>query len=136
MELLRSPTDRSAWGITARKESCCYRTRLCHGLWKKRGLEKSKNRLSHPAWKSRNVRGIPTFPQPRLRLKFKNRTDRVLRKADILICYEHACWAYVGRMKPPQPGCMTMQQLCKVMHAGGYALTGSQCGRFLSFRSP
>ena len=31
---------------------------------------------------------------------------------------------------------MTMQQLCKVMHAGGYALTGSQCGRFLSFRSP
>src|SRR2546428_7181217 len=88
MELLRSPTDRSAWGITARKESCCYRTRLCHGLWKKRGLEKSKNRLSHPAWKSRNVRGIPTFPQPRLRLKFKNRTDRVLRKADILICYE------------------------------------------------
>src|SRR3989442_13870139 len=88
MELLRSPTDRSAWGITARKESCCYRTRLCHGLWKKRGLEKSKNRLSHPAWKSRNVRGIPTLPQPRLRLKFKNRTDRVLRKADILICYE------------------------------------------------
>jgi lysophospholipase L1-like esterase len=31
---------------------------------------------------------------------------------------------------------MTMQQLCKVMHAGGYALTGSQCGRILSFRSP
>jgi hypothetical protein len=40
----------------------------CHGLWKSRGLEKSKNRLSHPAWKSRKVRGIPTFPQPRRRL--------------------------------------------------------------------
>ena len=35
------------------------------GLWKRRGVEKSKNRLSHPAWKSRKPRGIPTFPQPR-----------------------------------------------------------------------
>jgi hypothetical protein len=38
------------------------------GLWKRRGMEKSKNRLSHPAWKSRQPRGIPTFPQPRLLL--------------------------------------------------------------------
>jgi hypothetical protein len=29
---------------------------------------KSKSRLSHRAWKSRIVRGIPTFPQPRLLL--------------------------------------------------------------------
>ena len=35
------------------------------GLWKRRGVEKSKNRLSHPAWKSRKPRGIPTFPQSR-----------------------------------------------------------------------
>ena len=35
------------------------------GPWKRRGVEKSKNRLSHPAWKSRKPRGIPTFPQPR-----------------------------------------------------------------------
>ncbi len=35
------------------------------GLWKRRGVEKSKSRLSHPAWKSRKPRGIPTFPQPR-----------------------------------------------------------------------
>jgi hypothetical protein len=26
---------------------------------------KVKKRLSHPAWKSRKPRGIPTFPQPR-----------------------------------------------------------------------
>src|ERR1700738_2951637 len=26
---------------------------------------KVKKRLSHPAWKSRKLRGIPTFPQPR-----------------------------------------------------------------------
>src|ERR1700694_3065810 len=35
------------------------------GLWKRRGVEKSKNRLSHPAWKSRKPRGIPTLQQPR-----------------------------------------------------------------------
>jgi hypothetical protein len=29
--------------------------------WKRRALKKSKNRLSHRAWKSREVRGIPTF---------------------------------------------------------------------------
>jgi hypothetical protein len=31
------------------------------GLWKRREVEKSKSRLSHPAWKSRKPRGIPTF---------------------------------------------------------------------------
>src|ERR1700687_2252012 len=89
MERSPSLTDRSAWDATARKEIYCCQTRPCHGLWKRRGLEKSKNRLSHPAWKSRKVRGIPTFPQPRRRLvNLKNRTDRVLRKPVILICYE------------------------------------------------
>ena len=57
--LLRSPTDRSAWGITARKESCCYRTRPCHGLWKRRGLEKSQNRLSHPLGNPAQCAGFP-----------------------------------------------------------------------------
>ena len=35
--------------------------------WKRRAVEKSQKRLSHRAWKSRPVRGIPTFP-PRRRL--------------------------------------------------------------------
>ena len=30
-------------------------------LWKRRSVEKSKSRLFHLAWKSRNNRGIPTF---------------------------------------------------------------------------
>src|SRR5271165_1490470 len=37
-------------------------------LWKSRSVEKPKNRLFHHAWKSRPVRGIPTFPQRRRRL--------------------------------------------------------------------
>src|SRR5664279_4298992 len=37
-------------------------------LWKSRSVEKPKNRLFHRAWKSRPVRGIPTFPQRRRRL--------------------------------------------------------------------
>ena len=37
-------------------------------LWKRRAVEKSKNRLFPRAWKSRQLRGIPTFPQPRRRL--------------------------------------------------------------------
>src|SRR5229473_3591349 len=53
------------------------------GCGKDAGWKKSKNRLSHPAWKSRKRRGIPTFPQPRRRLVnlktghitcYKNRT--------------------------------------------------------------
>src|SRR5258707_14997506 len=42
--------------------------------WKRRALKKSKNRLSHRAWKSRKVRGIPTFPPPRRRLREINET--------------------------------------------------------------
>src|SRR5258708_37309567 len=43
------------------------------GRWKSRAVEKSKSRLSHRAWKSRKVRGIPTFPPPR-RLREINQT--------------------------------------------------------------
>ena len=39
------------------------------------------------AWKSRNVRGIPTFPPPRRRREINlNRTFHLLQKADLLIC--------------------------------------------------
>src|SRR5207249_7132226 len=45
--------------------------------------------LSRLAWKSRKLRGIPTLPQPRLRLVINlNRTFHVLRKPDILMCYQ------------------------------------------------
>src|SRR5208283_701132 len=63
--------------------------------WKRRRVEKSPNRLSPPAWKSRQRRGIPTFPPlRRLRVyeqkpKPKNRTFHLLQKADIFTCYEH-----------------------------------------------
>src|SRR5208283_5212225 len=62
--------------------------------WKRRRVEKSPNRLSPPAWKSRQRRGIPTFPPlRRLRVyeqkpKPKNRTFHLLQKADIFTCYE------------------------------------------------
>src|SRR5439155_19547176 len=46
------------------------------GLWKRRGVEKSKTQLFHPAWKSRKVRGIPTFPQPRLLLVHQLKPDK------------------------------------------------------------
>ena len=57
------------------------------GRGKDARVEKSKSRLSHRAWKSRKVRGIPTFPPPRrLREINQNRTFHLLRKADILTC--------------------------------------------------
>src|SRR5208283_4144897 len=37
-------------------------------LWKRRTVEKSEERLFPRAWKSRQVRGIPTFPQRPRRL--------------------------------------------------------------------
>ena len=55
--------------------------------WKRRKAEKSKSRLSRFAWKSRQPRGIPTFPQSRRLVNFRNRTCRVLQKPDILTCY-------------------------------------------------
>src|ERR1019366_10718241 len=52
--------------------------------WKRRAVEKSKSRLSHRAWKSRKVRGIPTFPPPRrLREINQNRTFHLLSHPDI-----------------------------------------------------
>src|SRR5712691_7379863 len=79
------------WDASTRRARLWRRqSRRREGLWKRRGLEKSKNRLSHPAWKSRKLRGIPTFPQPRRRqVKLLNRTFHVLQKADILTCYGH-----------------------------------------------
>jgi len=50
-----------------------------NGVWKRRGVEKSKNRLSTPLGIPQ-TRGIPTFPQPR-RL-------RRLTKTGHFICYE------------------------------------------------
>src|SRR5690348_8493553 len=59
------------------------------GLWKRRKAEKSKNRLSRLAWKSRKHRGIPTLPQPRRRLVVNlNRTFHLLQKPDIFTCYQ------------------------------------------------
>src|SRR6266699_6324089 len=79
------------WDASTRRARLWRRqSRRREGLWKRRGLEKSKSRLSHPAWKSRKLRGIPTFPQPRRRqVKLLNRTFHVLEKADILTCYGH-----------------------------------------------
>src|ERR1039458_1338213 len=79
------------WGVSTRRARLWGRQpRRREGLWKRRGVEKSERRLSHPAWKSRKVRGIPTFPQPRRRLvNLLNRTYHVLQKPDILTCYGH-----------------------------------------------
>lgn len=85
----RSPTVLSVWVTTARKE-CRWKKSAGVGLWRRRKAEKSKNRLSRLAWKSRKPRRIPTFPPPRLRLAIdRNRTFHLLPKPDILICYQH-----------------------------------------------
>jgi hypothetical protein len=39
--------------------------------WKRRAVEKSEKRLFHRAWKSRQGRGIPTFPPPRRLLAYE-----------------------------------------------------------------
>src|SRR6266568_1321948 len=87
------------WDASTRRARLWRRqSRRREGLWKRRGLEKSKSRLSHPAWKSRKLRGIPTFPQPRRRqVKLLNRTFHVLQKADILTCYGQRCKNYDSR---------------------------------------
>src|SRR5215472_17819278 len=90
MEPSPSRTVPSDWGITART-GCRYKTQKSAraGLWKRREVEKSKSRLSHLAWKSRKVRGIPTFPQPRRLLAInRNRTFHLLLNPDILICHQ------------------------------------------------
>src|SRR5215471_6319001 len=90
MERSRLLTAHSDSVTSARKECLWKKQNAARvGLWKRRRAEKSKNRLSLPAWKSRKKRGIPTFPQPRLRREINlNRTFHLLRKPDILICYE------------------------------------------------
>src|SRR5579864_540360 len=92
MELSPSHTAPTVWGATVRKESHWKTKKSARvGLWKRRKAEKSKKRLSLLAWKSRKHRGIPTFPQPRLRLVINlNRTFHLLRKPDILICYQQS----------------------------------------------
>src|SRR5271165_4103814 len=62
-----SPTGRIGWAVIAPKAwpSRQRKLRRPKTLWKRRSVEKSKNRLFHRAWKSRKVRGIPTFPQRR-----------------------------------------------------------------------
>src|SRR5215472_16004200 len=92
MEPSPSRTVPSDWGITARTE-CRWKTQksASAGLWKSREVEKSKSRLSHLAWKSRKLRGIPTFPQPlRLLAINRNRTCHLLLKPDVLICHQQS----------------------------------------------
>src|ERR1700730_18112154 len=60
----------TGWAVSAPREFRCWTLHRESGgkrLWKRRSVEKSKNRLFHCAWKSRPRRGIPTFPQPRRR---------------------------------------------------------------------
>jgi len=103
MELSRLLTAPIVWGITVRKERCWKTKKSARvGLWKRRKSEKSKNRLSRLAWKSRKHRGIPTFPQPRRLLVINlNRTFHLLQKPDILTCYRH------------DAGCATRGALCR-----------------------
>src|SRR5271165_560777 len=65
-----SPTGRIGWAVIAPKAwpSRQRKMRRPKTLWKRRSVEKPKNRLFHRAWESRPVRGIPTFPQRRRRL--------------------------------------------------------------------
>src|SRR5271165_1628208 len=100
-----SPTGRIGWVVIAPKAwpSRQRKTRQLKTLWKRRSVEKSKNRLFHRAWKSRKGRGIPTFPQRRRRVyeKTQNRTFHLLPKADILTCYEQMRAAWEPHWDPP-----------------------------------
>jgi hypothetical protein len=56
----------TGWDVTASNVLPSHPPPTKHAkLWKKRAVEKPKSRLFHHAWKSRKVRGIPTFPQLR-----------------------------------------------------------------------
>src|SRR5271167_3492324 len=64
-----SPTDRTGWAVIAPKvQPSRQRKTRRKTLWKRRTVEKSEERLFPRAWKSRQVRGIPTFPQRPRRL--------------------------------------------------------------------
>lgn len=58
----RLDAKRRVWATTVRKE-CLWRPKKTArvGLWKRRQAEKSKNRLSRLAWKSRKMRGDSHF---------------------------------------------------------------------------
>ena len=58
-------TDRNGWVVTPARENPSRKLPRRWQLLKRRSVEKSKSRLSHRAWKSRKVRGIPTFQQLR-----------------------------------------------------------------------
>jgi hypothetical protein len=58
MALSPSLTDRSLGRYSAEGKLLLAKMAVGQVVEKTRG-GKSKNRLSHPAWKSRNVRGIP-----------------------------------------------------------------------------
>src|SRR5215472_7686550 len=67
MEPLRLPTVLSDWAITVRRE-CRWKTQKsarAKSCGKDARWKSPKNGLSHLAWKSRQLRGIPTFPQLR-----------------------------------------------------------------------
>src|SRR5271166_1329321 len=53
--------------------------------WKRRWVEKSKTQLFHPAWKSRQPRGIPTFP-PLRRLRLYEQKQKP--KTGHFTCYK------------------------------------------------
>src|SRR5215470_1120292 len=59
---------RTGWGTTPRKEwrSMQRKKRRAKSCGKDARWKSPKNGLSHLAWKSRQLRGIPTFPQLRL----------------------------------------------------------------------
>src|SRR5271165_4864861 len=105
-----SPTGRIGWAVIAPKvwPSRQRKMRRPKTLGKRRAVEKSKNRLFPRAWKSRQQRGISTFPQRR-RLRYmsksknQNRTFHLLQKADILTCYEQQGFerAWRGRLANP-----------------------------------
>src|SRR5215470_14689581 len=58
---------RTGWGTTPRKEwrSMQRKRRRAKSCGKDARWKSPKNGLSHLAWKSRQLRGIPTFPQLR-----------------------------------------------------------------------
>src|SRR5215472_19080047 len=67
MEPLRLPTVLSDWAITVRRE-CRWKTQKsarAKSCGKDARWKSPKNGLSHLAWKSRQLHGIPTFPQLR-----------------------------------------------------------------------
>src|ERR1700678_4017557 len=68
---------RMAWGATTPRV-CLGSVAIGKRLWRSRAVEKSQNRLSHRAWKSRPKRGIPTSPQPRRRRVINRQPDNSL----------------------------------------------------------